>query len=52
MKGRFPKTLIESEYNRMPTNVDLRNIHLRKSTAFIYRRRNIREKGSGDYGNL
>lgn len=23
MKGRFPKTLIESEYNRMPTNVDL-----------------------------
>ena len=23
MKGRFPKMLIKSEYNRMPTNVDL-----------------------------
>lgn len=23
MKGRFPKTLIESKYNRMPANVDL-----------------------------
>lgn len=23
MKWRFPETLIKSEYNRMPTNVDL-----------------------------
>lgn len=52
MKGRFPKTLIESEYNRMPTNVDLTKYTSPKSTAFIYGRRNIREKGSGDYGNL
>lgn len=34
MKGRFSKTLIESEYNRMPTNVEMpTNVDLTEYTS-------------------
>lgn len=52
MKGRFPKTLIESEYNRMPTNVDLTKYTSPKKYGIYLQEKKHKRKGSGDYGNL